>query len=172
MEIDLLLLIIYFFSEKSINEADCKKYECIWSPSNQSHVPWCYLDINKVGYNVQGTVNKQANGLAATLIVNPEAHKSLPFTPISQLKLEVNYLTERIFRIRIIDPVHKRYEVPIQYSEFNIPNQHPANTNYEVTLKEKFDLVVRRKDTGTKMYVALVLICCVHNNNVLWLFFV
>ena len=111
------------------------------------------MDINKVGYFVQGVVNKQTYiGLTATLLVNPEAHQSLPFTPISQLKLEVNYLTEKILRIRIIDPVHKRYEVPVQYSEFNIPDQHPNYTNYEVTLNDKnFELVVIRKDTGTKM---------------------
>lgn len=94
---------------------------------------------------------KRANGLDASLVVNPAAHKSFSFAPIENLKLEVNYLTENILRIKITDPAHKRYEVPLQFNEFTIPNDNPSKTNYDVSLTGNFNLTVTRKATGAKM---------------------
>lgn len=138
-------------TEQSINEQECRKKECLWTPSTVgSHIPWCYLDTSKVGYHLKGSVIHQTSGLEAILEVNPEAHKSVPFAQVENLKLEVHYLSESILRVRITDPKNKRYEVPIQH-ELNIPNTNPKVTKYDVSLTEKFNLVVSRKGTGTKI---------------------
>lgn len=146
-----LIIKIFYFKEQSINEQECRKKECLWTPSTVgSHIPWCYLDTSKVGYHLKGSVIHQTSGLEAILEVNPEAHKSVPFAQVENLKLEVHYLSESILRVRITDPKNKRYEVPIQH-ELNIPNTNPKVTKYDVSLTEKFNLVVSRKGTGTKM---------------------
>ena len=131
----------------------CRKRECFWTPSdepNKGAIPFCYLNTKKVGYHLKGPVSKRANGLDATLQVNSEAHKSLPFAPIDTLKVDVTYLTEDILRVRLTDPAHQRYEVPIQH-ELNIPSAPPSTTKYEVTLGHNFDLKIQRKETNATM---------------------
>lgn len=110
-----------------------------------------------MGYTtVKESVHKKAGAsgdLEALLQVKPLSHHSLPFAPIEKVKLEVTHLSDAILRIRLTDPAHKRYEVPLG-EELTLPKTsgNAASAKYEVALEAdaaSFHLVVSRKGSSS-----------------------
>ena len=116
---------------------------------NDDRAPWCYLDKKIVGYTVSDKASR-TNGFDSTLTLKSTAKKSFPFEEIAKLKLSVSYLSENILRIKVTDPAHKRYEVPIQ-SRFNIPTGAKGTPVYDVALGDDFHLNVTRRSSGVKI---------------------
>lgn len=103
-----------------------------------------------VGYTTKGTT-KHASTIESTLELKPTAKKSTPFAQIPQLKVTVSEINENMLRIKITDPAHKRYEVPIQ-SDFVIADRNlKAAQDYSVTLSGDFHLNVTRRSTGATL---------------------
>jgi len=136
-------------AEGEISEQECKNRGCHWKTDSHPHVPWCFLDKSTTGYTSSAPVT-HPNGIESTLTLKSDAKKSTTFAQIGQLKFQATHVTENILRLRITDPAHMRYEVPIQ-SEWNIPTATPAKTNYDVSLTGDFHLVVSRKGSAVKL---------------------
>ena len=76
---------------------------------------------------------------------------------IEDLKLEVTCVTNRILRLKIVDPKHKRFEVPFQ-KNFpllqNVKKCEEKNWFYSLEMsesKDDFSFSVIRKSTKTKL---------------------
>jgi hypothetical protein len=68
---------------------------------------------------------------------------------ITNLTVDLIYETQQRFRIRIYDPVYKRYEVPLQVP---VVEKKADMTDYDVVIKSKpFAIVVTRKSTGVTL---------------------
>ena len=154
-------LILYYISDDfQVNENSCKERLCIWDRTSRPQgIPICYIDTEKVGYHLNGEVKKRASGLDADLKVKDTSHKLLKSSPqIENLKLSVDFLTEKILRFKIFDPNNKRYEVPVQFNliKKGVKEENEAKRRYSVDVREDskhgFQLTVERKDTKSKMY--------------------
>jgi len=120
-------------------------------------VPDCYFDVNKIGYVISDS-HELKSGFNVNIEAKPDINKSLPpnIIAIQNLSFEVYYLTDRIVRFKIIDPQHKRYEVPVETSFPLLKNdpkeENDANRRYEVIMNsrvkgENFGFSIRRRDT-------------------------
>ncbi len=119
------------------------------------------MDNKKVGYKAFNTIKKSATGIEAELQLKETAKKTTKSWPQTEnLKLEVNYLTDRILRFKIFDSKNKRYEVPVQ-KHFPLLHNSPQekdetkrkyslDLNYE-EIKDNFHFSITRKSSKTKM---------------------
>ena len=114
----------------------------------------------------KGRFRKRGSGLDADLKVKDTSHKLLKSSPIIEnLKLSVDFLTDKILRFKITDANTKRYEVPIDFNmvKRGIKEENEAKRKYSVEVREDskigFQLTVERKETKSKMYgISLIII--------------
>lgn len=149
-------MLTYNLMPDSITKQECEHSGCGHDVPKLGipRTPSCYLQPDKHGYST-AAVTKTQHGLEASLKLKPATSKIVQLkNPISELKLSVVELTSKIVRIKLTDPHHARYEVPITEKHFNIPKPMAgAAKEYEVGLTkgDHFDLVVKRKATGAKL---------------------
>jgi hypothetical protein len=68
---------------------------------------------------------------------------------ILKLTVDLIYETQQRLRIRIYDPVNKRYEVPL---EVPMVEKKADMTDYDVVVQTKpFSILVTRKSTGVTL---------------------
>jgi hypothetical protein len=68
---------------------------------------------------------------------------------ILNLTVDLIYETQQRFRIRIYDPIYKRYEVPLQVP---MVEKKVDMTDYEVKVNQNpFAILVTRKSTGVTL---------------------
>jgi len=86
--------------------------------------------------------------------------QSIVFKQLEDLRFQVDYLTDRILRVKIYDPKEERYQVPTSLLEewpllkLNPREEDESKRKYEVFLdknKENFAFSVVRKETHAKM---------------------
>ena len=142
-----------------MDQKSCQERQCIWDSTKRADgVPLCYMDVHKVGYHLNGVVKKGTAGLEADLKVK-EAAKTLlkSLQPIQELRLSVDFLTEKILRLKIFDPKSKRYEVPVQFDLVKKGSkvESEEKRTYSVHVSEEpklgLQLSVERKSTKTKL---------------------
>ena len=142
-----------------INPGACQERGCIWDSTGRAPgVPGCYIDPEKVGYHLNGGVKKRTDGLEADLKLKETAKTLLKSGPqIEELKLTVDYLTDKILRLKIFDPKNARYEVPIGFDlvEKGSKQTDESKRKYTVDItdnsKTGFQISIVRKDTKSKM---------------------
>ncbi|BFZ03806.1 hypothetical protein BsWGS_06845 [Bradybaena similaris] len=130
-----------------INQANCLKRGCCWkAPSQPNTAPPCFFPSNHSGYTASN-VKQTATGITATL--QRTTNSSFP-RDVKTLQLFVEYQTSTRLRVRIYDPSHARYEVPMDTPS----GSHVSGTRlYNVTVHENpFNLVVQRTTTGATVF--------------------
>ncbi len=141
------------YPEKYVTQQACEARKCCWRPpfepstSTGEHlgnatVPYCFYPSDFPNYEV--TSNDPTDFGQRIQIVKSQT----TYMPNDILKLTVDliYETEQRFRIRIYDPVNKRYEVPL---EIPVVEKKADMTDYKVVVNSKpFSIVVTRKSTG------------------------
>jgi len=147
------------YPEGSSSQEKCEARKCCWrSPMQQTtltmkhmndlgntSVPSCYYPSDFPTYEV--TSNETTDFGQRYHIVKSQA----TYMPQEILSLTVDliYETQQRFRIKIYDPVYKRYEVPL---EVPVVTEKADMTDYDVVVKSKpFSLLVTRKSTGVTL---------------------
>ncbi|CAD5115204.1 DgyrCDS4198 [Dimorphilus gyrociliatus] len=129
------------------NRELCLNRSCIWSPSDIEKVPACFFPpANEWGYD-RLSFNKPNQNTDRYILQD----KLDSFGHVSRLILDVIYLTNDIFQVKIypFDSTNKRYEVPLEYEELQ-SGIMPSNPRYNVTLSGEdstFEMKVTRLDT-------------------------
>jgi hypothetical protein len=140
--------------ENNPTQEKCEGRKCCWRlPTQQSNltslrdpdVPSCYYPSDFPTYEV--TSNETTDfGQRIRLFKSQTTY--MP-NDITNLTVDLIYETQQRFRIRIYDPVYKRYEVPLQVP---VVEKKADMTDYDVVIKPKpFAIVVTRKSTGVTL---------------------
>mgnify|MGYP001048768876 FL=1 len=139
------------YPERNITQEACVARGCCWTDSlnisniNQSiqlAAPLCYYPSDFPSYKVT-TSEPTAFGQRILLTLSPSTQTN---DAIPNLRVDIYYETKERLRIKIYDPDHQRYEVPL-----NVPNvtQRVDNTDYAIDVKsEPFSLRITRNITG------------------------
>ncbi len=142
------------FPEDGAAQDKCEGRKCCWRTAVQQSnltgfrdpdVPYCYYPSDFPTYEV--TSNETTDFGQRINIVKSQT----TYMPNDILKLTVDliYETQQRFRIKIYDPLNKRYEVPLQVP---VVEKKADMTDYEVVVKSKpFSLLVTRKSTGATL---------------------
>jgi hypothetical protein len=142
------------YPEDGAAQDKCEARKCCWRlPTQQSNltsppdptVPPCYYPSDFPTYEV--TSNERTDfGQRIQLFKSQTTY--MP-QDITNLTVDLIYETQQRFRIRIYDPVYKRYEVPLQVP---VVEKKADMTDYDVVIKSKpFAIVVTRKSTGVTL---------------------
>jgi hypothetical protein len=146
--------VTYVYTQQCDQSSDVARFECCWRPAVQQsnltgfrdvNVPYCYYPSDFPTYEV--TSNETTDFGQRINIVKSQT----TYMPNDILKLTVDliYETQQRFRIKIYDPLNKRYEVPLQVP---VVEKKADMTDYEVVVKSKpFSLLVTRKSTGATL---------------------
>ena len=142
------------YPEDGSTQEKCEARKCCWrSPMQQNNltnfrdvnVPPCYYPKDFPTYQV--TSNETTDFGQRIRIVKSQA----AYMPQDILNLTVDliYETQQRFRIRIYDPMYKRYEVPLQVP---IVEKKVDMTDYVVSVNQNpFAILVTRKSTGVTL---------------------
>ncbi len=147
------------FPEDGAVQDKCEGRKCCWrlpvqqpklhethsSDSGNVTVPSCYYPSDFPTYEV--TSNETTDFGQRIHIVKSQT-TYMP-NDILNLTVDLIYETQQRFRIKIYDPLYKRYEVPLQVP---VVEKKADMTDYEVVVKSKpFSLLVTRKSTGVTL---------------------
>jgi len=147
------------YPEGEPTQQTCETRKCCWrSPVQRSNlrekdindsgnvtVPSCYYPSDFPTYEV--TSNETTDFGQRIHIV--KSQKTYMPNDILSLTVDLIYETQQRFRIKIYDPVYKRYEVPL---EVPVVEKKADMTDYEVVIKSKpFSILVTRKSTGATL---------------------
>ncbi|XP_069701371.1 lysosomal alpha-glucosidase-like [Periplaneta americana] len=140
------------YPEGDASETRCKARGCCWVPKkkrllqkNDLNVPYCYYPPAYGGYkfiNITKTLSGSVSFLQRTF-------KSPYPDDVSLIRMDIRYESEQRLHIKIVDPLHSRFEPP--YPEVPVVEHNIHNTDYEVLLdKNKTGFkVVRKSDNQT-----------------------
>ena len=135
------------YPEQGATQEKCLQRSCCWKVDVGIKVPFCYFPKNFTNYQVfKEVLNTTAD--TSYLISKPKA----TFRPkeILNLKVDIFYDSNDRLRVRIIDPVNKRYEVPLQIN--NGERVRSADTDYFVQVdKSPFAIKIYRKSNNKLM---------------------
>ena len=139
------------FPEENPTQEKCEARKCCWrAPFQQSNsnaltdpdVPTCYYPSDFPTYEV---TSNQSTDFGQRLEITKSQKTYMP-SEILKLTVDLIYETQQRFRLKIYDPVYKRYEVPL---EVPVVEKKADTTDYEVVVKSKpFSILVTRKSTG------------------------
>uniref|UniRef100_A0AAQ5XRX1 alpha-glucosidase n=1 Tax=Amphiprion ocellaris TaxID=80972 RepID=A0AAQ5XRX1_AMPOC len=136
--------------EENANEAKCTARGCIWKPSDEPKVPFCYYP-DDYGYTVS-TVTETDSGMTLDITRNMKYRSSgRPDSPdIDKLRVAVYYHSSDMLQFKIWDPTTDRYEVPVPLSVPAAPETDATKRLYEVRFTNNtFGIQVIRKSTNT-----------------------
>ncbi|XP_073444186.1 lysosomal alpha-glucosidase [Dendrobates tinctorius] len=134
--------------EKGVTKEECEARGCCYSPTeNDPRIgqPWCFFPSTYPNYRLTSK-NETEHGFTATLVRSKET-----FMPnnIMTLQLVVLFETDDRLHFTIVDPVQKRYEVPMKTP---CVKGKAANTQYDVQITaDPFSIVVKRKSNGQEL---------------------
>lgn len=133
-------------------EQGCLDRGCIWSPSDVDNAPWCVFPSG-YGYEVNGDETPTDLGFDLSL-TRKDGQTSSPYSPdIDNIRVQVEFWTKNIVRIRFDDPNNQRYEVPLALA-MQRPTVKPSEVDYDVTYTNdpQFGITVTRISTGTVIF--------------------
>lgn len=135
-----------------MNENECTRRGCIFKvPKDIQNAPSCFLDRNKIGYRVVSS-STQEDGTRHLLRLKSTAFRSTTFDQAENVELQVRRINENIVRLtwHNLGVVKKEVPVPLQIDSITT---HPKadSTAYEVSITNQSDVIVVRRDTGTKL---------------------
>lgn len=126
--------------EKHLTETKCKRRCCCWHGKN-ARVP-CFFPSNYLGYVLQESVITEY-GFSLTL----KRHKPSPYPgDVLKLQMDVSFETETRLRIKIFDPVKKRFEVPFPVPKVKIRAKKPQYVFQTTPVGQLFHFNVSRID--------------------------
>jgi len=142
------------YPEGSSTQDKCEARKCCWRlPMQQSNlsefrdvnVPSCYYPSDFPTYTV---VSNEPTDFGQRIQISKSQTTYMP-NDILHLTVDLIYETQQRLRIKIYDPVYKRYEVPLQVP---VMEKKTDVTDYDVVVKSKpFSLLVTRKSTGVTL---------------------
>ncbi|XP_075213315.1 lysosomal alpha-glucosidase-like [Lycorma delicatula] len=112
-----------------ITEDNCISKGCCWENREDKNIPVCFYPAQ---YNTYKFINISEHNKGITAFM--ELVLSSPYNDIKLLKFDVHYISDSQLRIKICDPVNKRYEPP--YPTINIGGNN-ASSNFQVKISEK-----------------------------------
>ncbi|XP_054598752.1 sucrase-isomaltase, intestinal isoform X2 [Nothobranchius furzeri] len=145
------------YPEGNADEAKCKAKGCIWKPSTNEKVPWCYYP-DDYGYLVTHATETDS-GITVDITRNTNYRSSgrPESKDITNLRVEVWYHSGDMLQFKIWDPKSDRYEVPVPLSVPKTPQTDENKRLYKVSVtSQPFGLQVIRKSTGTKIWDSAV----------------
>ncbi|XP_069608530.1 lysosomal alpha-glucosidase-like [Ranitomeya imitator] len=134
--------------EKGVTKEECEARGCCYSPTEKNPKigqPWCFFPSTYPNYRLTSK-NETEHGFTATLVRSKET-----FMPnnIMTLQLVVLFETDDRLHFTIVDPVQKRYEVPMKTP---CVKGKAANAQYDVQVTaDTFSIVVKRKSNGQEL---------------------
>ena len=142
------------YPEDGPTQEKCEARKCCWRPPlqqsnsdglNDPDVPLCYHPSDFPTYEV---TSNQSTDFGQRLEITKSQKTYMP-NEILKLTVDLIYETQKRFRLKIYDPVYKRYEVPL---EVPVVEKKADTTDYEVVVKSKpFSILVTRKSTGATL---------------------
>jgi hypothetical protein len=142
------------YPEGGSTQENCEGRKCCWrAPLQQSNltgfrdagVPSCYYPSDFPTYEV---TSNEATDFGQRIHIVKSQTTYMP-NDILNLTVDLIYETQQRFRIKIYDPLYKRYEVPLQVP---VVEKKADMTDYEVLIKSKpFSILVTRKSTGVTL---------------------
>ncbi|XP_071477569.1 maltase-glucoamylase-like, partial [Diadema antillarum] len=132
-------------------ESMCLQRGCKWRETETPEVPWCYYPSD-YGYQMVGDPTESEEGISVLLerLDTPERYGGAAQT----LRFVVQFM-ENTIRFKITDANAKRWEVPLDTSEwsYHVPYGH----DYEVQFRRSpFGLVILRLSTNTPIFDSTV----------------
>ncbi|XP_041960066.1 lysosomal alpha-glucosidase [Alosa sapidissima] len=131
-----------------VTQAMCESRNCCFIPvatasgNPGNGVPWCFYPPDYPSYSLVA-LNDTETGQEGTLV---RTRKSYYGNDVQTLRIELLHETDQRLRVRLTDPVEKRYEVPI---EVPVVKHKAPSPSYNVELrKDPFALIITRADTG------------------------
>ncbi|XP_077974484.1 lysosomal alpha-glucosidase-like [Styela clava] len=144
------------FPESSpLHQEKCEQRGCCYNPRHSQHanddVPWCFFPSDYTNSYLLTDFRETNTGFEGTLKLSYSA-ASYPPNALPVLKLFIYLESPNRLHFKIIDPVNKRYEVPIATPK-SVKSVLPLLYDVNVSLKnEKFFLKVVRSDTGLTIF--------------------
>ncbi|XP_042563258.1 lysosomal alpha-glucosidase-like, partial [Clupea harengus] len=131
-----------------VTQALCESRNCCFTPvatasgNPGNGVPWCFYPPDYPSYSLVA-LNDTETGQEGTLVRTQESYYG---NDIQTLHIELLYETNQRLRVRMTNPVEKRYEVPI---DVPVVKEKAPSPSYRVELrKDPFGIIVTRADTG------------------------
>lgn len=119
---------------ENLTEYACKKRNCIYDPNvSHSKVPKCYFNRTYLGY-------KMSQEIENSYILDRSGAEPPFMGVIEKLKLDVEFSGTNMIRIKIYDPSHPRYEVPLEDLNWH------ANANDKEKSSAKFEIAIDEND--------------------------
>ncbi|TWW77708.1 Sucrase-isomaltase, intestinal [Takifugu flavidus] len=132
-----------------IQQQQCEKRGCCWSPLDERNVPWCFFPTNH-GYLVESIQQQSPYEMRATM--KRMASPSLFGADVEELLFYAEMQSENRLRFKIYDGQKKRFEVPHEHVSSLISNKsRPLNNVLEVK-NQPFGLTVRRTDSEKVLF--------------------
>ncbi len=138
----------------NVTQEICEARKCCWRPLVQNSslkglgdpgVPFCYYPSDFPTYEV---TSNQPTDFGQRLEIVKSQTTYMP-NDILKLTVDLIYETQQRFRIKIYDPVYKRYEVPL---DVPVVEKKVDTTDYDVVVTSKpFSILVTRKSTGVTL---------------------
>jgi hypothetical protein len=140
--------------EDNPTEDTCRARKCCWQAHFQKlnltslddpGVPFCYYPSDFVAYEM---VSNETTEFGERFRITKYQKAFMP-KDVANLTVDLFYETQQRFRIRIYDPVFRRYQVPLPVP---VVQKKAADTDYEVEVTSKpFAIIVTRKSTGATL---------------------
>ncbi|GFT05867.1 sucrase-isomaltase, intestinal [Nephila pilipes] len=127
---------------------ECKAHGCEYEAVTKG--PSCYMKKDAFGFNVAGVYEK-VNGRVYNLV---NRSTNTPYGPsFSSVGVDITYINEEVIRVRIIDNLNKRYEVPAQ-KDFPLlqatKHMDPDSMNYLISASKQSEIfsfqIIRKQD--------------------------
>jgi len=147
------------YPENNTTQQACEARKCCWRPPFEPStstgkyltnlgnvsVPNCYYPSDFPNYEV---ISNDPTDFGQRIQIVKSQTTYMP-NDILKLIVDIIYETEQRLRIRIYDPLYKRYEVPL---EVPMVEKKADMTDYNVVVNSKpFSIVVTRKSTGVTL---------------------
>ena len=136
--------------EKDVTKEKCLARHCCWrvlvdQTTGVNEAPFCYYPSDFPNYEI---VSNQSTDFGQRIQIIKSQTTYMP-NEILNLTVDLIYETQQRLRIRIYDPYHQRYEVPLSVP---IVQKKVTLTDYQVVLSQKpFAILVTRKSTGATL---------------------
>ncbi|XP_034184315.1 lysosomal alpha-glucosidase [Osmia lignaria lignaria] len=145
--------------EEGASELSCASRGCCWNPVNKEisrgkriplNVPYCYYSKNWTIYKYEN-FSKEGNEFTGFL---KQTKDSFYKTDLPIIKVEVSSVDDSIFRIKMYDPLKKRYEPPWPHRSNPKPfSEKNVNAKYKVDIDDvKPGFKIYRTLDGTTIF--------------------
>ncbi|MES1915837.1 MAG: hypothetical protein MHM6MM_007730, partial [Cercozoa sp. M6MM] len=109
-----------------IDEGECVRRNCCWSPTEDANTPWCFHASASTQYTLTD-VKRRGRGLDLSL----ELHKGLSQfgQDMPNVKVTIDFLDREVVRVKFSNADANRFEIP----SFAVPDNGDGNWNTEIS---------------------------------------